>query len=212
MTLYPDVVKRVQEEIDSVVGRDRLPSFKDREYLPYTDAVAKEVFRWYPIVPMGFPHVSSEDDIYEGMFIPKGSILMPNVWLFLHDGANYKEPHAFRPERFLGESPEMDPRVLSFGFGRRVCPGRELADESMFLIIATSLAVFDVFKDKESRLEGDFVDPSIIFKPGVLSCPGPFQCEIKPRDAHAEFLLRAVEKDYPWEESDAKAFMGLEWE
>ena len=74
-----------------------------------------------------------EDDFYEGYFIPKGSILMANIHGFMHDPNTYTDPDAFRPERFMGSNPEMDPHALVFGFGRRVCPGRELADTSLWL-------------------------------------------------------------------------------
>ena len=80
MTLFPEVQRKAQEEIDRVIGTDRLPTFEDREDLPYVDAVVKEVLRWHPVAPMGVPHVSTEDDIYEGHFIPAGAIIMPNIW------------------------------------------------------------------------------------------------------------------------------------
>ena len=86
MMLFPDIQRKAQEEIDMVVGTDRLPSFDDRASLPYVDAIVKEVFRWHPILPMIFPHVSSRDDVYNGMFIPKGSIVISNIryefWLY----------------------------------------------------------------------------------------------------------------------------------
>lgn len=81
MTLYPDVQHKAQEEIDRVVGSDRLPGFQDRENLPYIDAIVKEVLRWHPVAPMGLAHVSTEDDICEGYLIPKGALLLPNIWL-----------------------------------------------------------------------------------------------------------------------------------
>jgi cytochrome P450 len=80
MTLFPDVQRQAQEEIDRVLGPDRLPKVADRARLPYIDAVVKEVLRWHPVAPMGIPHASSEDDTWEGHFIPKGSLLMPNIW------------------------------------------------------------------------------------------------------------------------------------
>ena len=76
MTVYPDVQKAAQEEM----GRDRLPTLADREHLPYIEAVVKETLRWHPVAPMSLPHTSTEDDICEGYFIPKGSMLLTNVW------------------------------------------------------------------------------------------------------------------------------------
>lgn len=80
MTLFPDVQARAQEEIDRVVGSGRLPTVADRDNLPYIEAVLKETFRWHPVAPMGLPHTSTEDDVVDGHFIPKGSMLFANVW------------------------------------------------------------------------------------------------------------------------------------
>jgi len=76
----PAVQKRAHAELWAVVGHDRLPKFEDRHSLPYIDAVIREVMRWNPAAPLGLPHVSTEDDIYEGYFIPQGSIMVANTW------------------------------------------------------------------------------------------------------------------------------------
>jgi cytochrome P450 len=80
LTLYPDVQRKAQEEIDRVVGVDRLPSYDDRGNLPYIDALVKEVLRWHPIAPMGLPHATDEDDVVNGYLIPKGAMLLANIW------------------------------------------------------------------------------------------------------------------------------------
>ena len=80
MMLHPHVLERAQAEIDSVTHGKRLPCFADRENLPYINALCREVLRWAPVAPMGLPHVNSEDILYEGYTIPKGSIVMPNIW------------------------------------------------------------------------------------------------------------------------------------
>ncbi|KAG1723174.1 cytochrome P450, partial [Suillus paluster] len=81
MTLYPDVQKKAQAEIDAVVGPDRLPSFADRESLPYIEALVKEVLRWNAVVPTSVPHRVTDDDIHDGYYIPKGSLIIANIWL-----------------------------------------------------------------------------------------------------------------------------------
>lgn len=80
MTLYPDVQKKAQEEVDRVVGSGRLPTMEDRGNLPYIEAIVNEVLRWHPVAPMGLPHTSTEDDICEGYLIPKGSMILANIW------------------------------------------------------------------------------------------------------------------------------------
>ena len=80
MTIHPEVQQKAREEIDRVVGTHRLPTFSDRESLPYVEAVLKESFRWQPIGPMGVPHVASQDDVFDEYLIPKGAMMLPNIW------------------------------------------------------------------------------------------------------------------------------------
>jgi cytochrome P450 len=80
MTLFPEVQRKAQQEIDRVIGSGRLPSFEDRVNLPYVDAIVKEILRWHPVAPMGLPHMTTEDDTCEGYLIPKGAYLMANIW------------------------------------------------------------------------------------------------------------------------------------
>ncbi|KAG7095910.1 hypothetical protein E1B28_006595 [Marasmius oreades] len=80
MLQYPEVMRKAQEEIDRVVGTGRLPEYRDRESLPYVEAVLSEVWRWGVPSPLNLPHCSTEDDFYRGMFIPKGTIVVANLW------------------------------------------------------------------------------------------------------------------------------------
>lgn len=90
MTAFPDIQKRAQDELDDVVGRDRMPTFSDYEHLHYIRAIVEEIFRWRPVTPIGVSHRVSEDDEYEGYHIPKGALVIPNVWYVLHKlGRNY---------------------------------------------------------------------------------------------------------------------------
>ncbi|QRW10686.1 cytochrome P450 family protein [Ceratobasidium sp. AG-Ba] len=123
MIYYPSVQKNAQEEIDRVVGKDRLPSYSDRSQLPYIEALYKEVLRWYPVIPLGVPHSlgSDKDDIFQGMRIPNNSMIVPNIWRMVRDPGTYRDPSIFNPERFLGRSgaSEKNPEDIIFGFGRR---------------------------------------------------------------------------------------------
>ncbi|THG93113.1 hypothetical protein EW026_g8030 [Hermanssonia centrifuga] len=80
MTLHPDVLQRAHAELDSVVGRNRAPTFEDKLDLPYIDAIVKEVLRWRPIAPLGIPRRCTKDDWYRGYFIPKGATIFENIW------------------------------------------------------------------------------------------------------------------------------------
>ncbi|KAG0702313.1 cytochrome P450 [Suillus ampliporus] len=190
MSLFPDVQRKAQAEIDAVVGPDRLPSFADRDSLPYIEALAKEVLRWNAVVPTSVAHRVTEDDIHDGYHIPKGSLIIANIWFMLNDPRTYADPSQFNPERFLakdGKGPETDPRTICFGFGRRICPGLHLADASVWISTAMSLAVFDISKVIENGVE---ITPELDPSSGTISHPKPFKCSIKPRSSNATGLIQ----------------------
>jgi len=178
MAQHPHIQKRVWDEIDSVVGRDRLPSFEDRENLPYLEALTKEVLRTHSTVPSGLPHCTTEDDVHDGYFIPKGSIVIANIWKMSQDPAIYANPSTFNPDRFLGPNPEQDPRDFVFGFGRRVCPGKLLADASVYITTAMCAAALNVSPVVEN---GKPVLPEYVPEGGIVSRILPFKCNIAPR-------------------------------
>ena len=163
MGAYPETQARAQAELDAVVGRARLPTFADFPHLPYVRAMVKEVLRWRPVGPMGVPHVSTEDDWYEGMFIPKGTICIPNVWHMNRDPEIFgKNTENFDPARYLdangdivhGMSDTKDHGHFSYGFGRRNCIGLHMANNSLFINIAIMLwaAKIERKKDASGRL------------------------------------------------------------
>ncbi|KAG7441676.1 cytochrome P450 [Guyanagaster necrorhizus] len=189
MTMFPEIQHRVQAEIDSVTGGERLPTLADRDEgrLPYTLAALQEVFRWHSPIPTGFPHRTMEDDTYNGYFIPKGSIVIYNIWQMSRDPEFYPHPDVFDPTRFLGPSPQLDPREVTFGFGRRICPGQHLAEASIFLTVARSLAAFNITKARDEN--GVIQEPVPGQVSGVLSDTLPFNCVIKPRSEKAVHLV-----------------------
>ncbi|KAG1878399.1 cytochrome P450 [Suillus tomentosus] len=176
MTLFPDVQKKAQAEIDAVVGPYRLPSFADRASLPYVEALTKEVLRWNIVISsidqqcsMSVDRSTIQDDIHDGYYIPKGSLIIINVWSMLNDPQTHANPSGFNPERFLakdGKEPERDPRTVCFGFGRRLCPGLHLADASIWISIAMSLAVFNVSKVVENGVE---ITPEVDYTSRMIS-------------------------------------------
>ncbi|KAH8651317.1 putative cytochrome P450 oxidoreductase OrdA-like protein [Xylariales sp. PMI_506] len=210
MALYPEVLRKAQEELDRVILRplDRLPTMSDRDSLPYIEAVVQEILRWQPVAVTGVPHTTTEDDIYEGYFIPKGSTILPNIWYFTRNPEVYTDPETFKPERFLGPEPETHPAKFVFGFGRRICPGRVLADHSLFLNVAQVLTVFNI--EKPIR-DGKEIAPKLEFEPGLITHPRPFEVVVKPRSQHHEQIIRNIEKKYPWEESDSAVLERMEY-
>ncbi|KAF9043017.1 putative monooxygenase [Panaeolus papilionaceus] len=191
MILYPEVQKKAQAELDAVVGRDRLPSISDKANLPYIRAVMTEVYRWAPAGPLSVPHAPKQDDEYDGMLIPKGSMVIPNVWKMLHDPEDYTNPMDFIPERFQGLDTEMDKiKNVSFGFGRRMCPGMYFAEGTFFAIVATTLATCDILPGLDEN--GKEVLPKYAYTSSVVSFPEPFEIRLRPRSIRASSLLTAV--------------------
>uniref|UniRef100_A0A0W0F1D1 Cytochrome p450 n=2 Tax=Moniliophthora roreri TaxID=221103 RepID=A0A0W0F1D1_MONRR len=137
MIAFPEAQHKAQDELDRVIGRGRIPTLDDMDNLPYMRAV----LRWRPASPMGVLHAALEDDVYEGYYIPKGCIVFPNVLAMNHDEATYgPNTNEFRPERFLNEDGMLKPSPpgtkdeghYTFGFGHRICPGRHIANNSLF--------------------------------------------------------------------------------
>jgi cytochrome P450 len=187
MVIYPDVQKRAQEEIDRIIGGSRLPSFSDKANLPYINAIAQETLRWHTLAPMGFPHMTTEDDTYKGYFIPKNTLLFPAVASITHDPEIYHDPIAFRPERYSKPYNEPLPSDVVFGFGRRACPGKWIAEQTMFLIIAQTLAVFNIGKHVDE--EGREIDVVYEQLPGVIARVKPFPHRIVLRtEGHRRFV------------------------
>ncbi|KAI0296290.1 cytochrome P450 [Multifurca ochricompacta] len=190
MVLFPDVQRKAQEEIDRVVGSSRLPNFDDREHLPYLAALYKELLRWHVIGPLGIPHSTTEDDWYGDYFIPKGSLVMTNLWQIANDPEIYDDPSAFRPERFLGAQSALDPHTFVFGFGRRGCPGQALAGATVYAFMSASLATLKFEPAPECPPSPEFIS-------GTVSHPKPFKCNIKPRSPSALETIRAVNAEHP---------------
>ncbi|GJE96464.1 cytochrome P450 [Phanerochaete sordida] len=192
MLLFPEVQQRAQEELDRVVGRDRLPDIADQDSLPYTASIVKELLRWRPIGPVAVPHRSTADDWYEGYFIPEGSLVIGNVWAILHDEERYPDPEAFKPERFLTAEGTLDPSVpdpsQAFGFGRRICPGRYFAQIALFLYISHMLAAFSIEKPVDEM--GNVVEPTRECEARKFWHPKPFKVKFKPRLEGLESMTR----------------------
>lgn len=125
----PRVQHKAQEELDRVIGLERVMTEADFLSLPYLQCVAKESLRLHPPTPLMLPHRANANVKVGGYDIPKGSNVHVNVWAVARDPAVWKDPLEFRPERFLEEDVDMkghDFRLLPFGAGRRVCPGAQL--------------------------------------------------------------------------------------
>ncbi|KZP19024.1 cytochrome P450 [Athelia psychrophila] len=192
MTLYPDVQRRAQTELNAILGKGDLPRFGDEHRLPYLMAVVKECLRWGVVFPFSVPHTSDHDDIYRGYHIPKGTMVMPNTWAIMNDPKHFPDPSAFKPERFLSADGKidpsvLDPEVLGFGYGRRICPGKEMAKGSLWLTAGSILATFDISKATDES--GAVVEPSGEYELRVIRHPKPFECTIRVRSGEIEQMI-----------------------
>ncbi|KAG2158441.1 cytochrome P450 [Suillus bovinus] len=190
MVLYPKVQARAQAEIDSVIGEtlERLPDWADRACMPYINAIIQETLRWFPVVPLGIAHAAINEDVYEGYYIPKGATILANAWSMARNPEKYPDPTKFIPERHMSkvvEEPSKhgpDNASFAFGFGRRVCVGRHVADASLFAAVVSILAVFRV-----ERAPGWNVGPDaegVKWTGGLTTCRHPvFPCIFTPRHA-----------------------------
>ena len=146
----PRIMAQVQQELDSVVGRDRNVTEEDLPHLPYLQAVVKETFRLHPSTPLSLPRIAAEGCEILGYHIPKGATLLVNVWAIARDPKEWANPLEFRPERFLegGEKAGVDVKgndfeVIPFGAGRRICAGMSLGLRMVQLLTATLAHSFD---------------------------------------------------------------------
>ncbi|KAJ7482245.1 cytochrome P450 [Mycena galericulata] len=198
MTRWPEIQRKAQEEIDSYVGRSRLPLFIDREHLPYTTAIVKETCRWRPVAPLGVPHATTEDDEYMGYFIPRGTTVVGSIWSIHQDASVYPDPTAFLPERFLdADGKEKNTEESKnfghhmFGFGRRFCPGATMADHAVWIFVARCLWALEILppSGSDGRQVIPDVSPLGFSSGGEASHPLPFACDIRGREGVSRTIL-----------------------
>lgn len=191
MIQNPEIQRKAQTAIDEAVSQlGRLPDFTEYRKLPYIDALVREVLRWRPVTPIAVPHAVIEDDVYKGYHIPAGATVLPNAYAIAHDPSVYgPNPAKFDPSRFMNASQtkineDMPMGYETFGYGRRICPGIQVAVESIWLVAISVLAVFDL-RPVEGEREG-FVK----YSSGMLIHADPFKMRFVPRSQEAVELIR----------------------
>ncbi|KAK0492743.1 cytochrome P450 [Armillaria luteobubalina] len=186
MTLHRNIQQRAQEEILSVIGPYRLPLLADRPNLPFVNAILQELFRWNPAIPLA-GHSARVSDVYRGFDIPAGTLVVANIWDLMHNEKWYPDSHTFNPSRHLTAHPPPLPTTLAFGWGRRSCPGSHLAESTVFMAIAMTLATCNILPSVDTQ--GSDVLPSVMYSSGMVIHPKPFQCQIVPHSQEALELL-----------------------
>ncbi|MEE6506783.1 hypothetical protein FKM82_007853 [Ascaphus truei] len=144
MLAYPEIQKKIQNEIDDVLGSQKCPSLEDRVRLPYTDAVIHEVQRFASIIPTGLPHAALYDIKFKGYTIPKDTQIITFLHSALYDVKYWDKPEQFNPGRFLDENGKFvkNEAHIPFGAGKRSCIGEALAKTEIFIFLVSLLQKF----------------------------------------------------------------------
>ena len=206
MLVFPEVQKKAQAEIDALIGGggdSRLPNTEDEGKLPYIRACIKETCRWMPTTVLGAaPHACTKEggDEYMGYHIPKGAIVVNNVYTLNMDEKRFPHPRQFRPERYVeagdnqslfdsAVNPDVSKRdQYTFGAGRHLCQGMHLAERSLFLGMARILWAFDVVPQLDSA--GNPIIPNIEdLTQGLVILPQPFKVQFKPRSEKRRLMV-----------------------
>ncbi|XP_028971940.2 cytochrome P450 2F3-like [Esox lucius] len=141
---YPKIQEHMQQEIDTVIGRERVPQMEDKKSLPFTDAVIHEVQRFLDIVPFNIPHYATKNISFRGYTIPQGTVILPLLHSVLRDQDHWATPTTFNPDHFLDENGnfQKNPAFFAFSAGKRACVGESLARMEIFLFLVSLLQRF----------------------------------------------------------------------
>ena len=144
---HPKIQDQSYEEITKAIGK-RSPSIEDEQSIPYVEALIMETLRYTGMTPLSIPHYSNGDSDLGGFFIPKGTIILPNLWSLSHNETYWPNPFEFDPQRFLENGKLLPPthiknkRLMPFSAGRRQCPGEVFARNGLFILVSLLLQKF----------------------------------------------------------------------
>ncbi|XP_034814865.1 cytochrome P450 2U1 isoform X5 [Pan paniscus] len=169
--------EKVHEEIERVIGANRAPSLTDKAQMPYTEATIMEVQRLTVVVPLAIPHMTSENTVLQGYTIPKGTLILPNLWSVHRDPAIWEKPEDFYPNRFLDDQGQLIKKetFIPFGIGKRVCMGEQLAKMELFLMFVSLMQSFAFALPEDSK------KPLLTGRFGLTLAPHPFNITISRR-------------------------------
>ncbi|KAJ7275075.1 cytochrome P450 [Mycena rebaudengoi] len=189
--VFPEAQRKVQEQLDRVVGLGRVPTFTDEADLVQVTAFYLESFRWRPVSAGGFAHRATKEIVWNGYLIPAGASVTGNHWSIARDPEIFPNPERFDPQRWVtpdGSGIREDLKtVFQFGFGRRVCPGSHVASKSLFINTALLMWAFRISQDAEKRID------TLGFTNTANVHPLPFAARFEPRQ-DAEQMKRLLRK------------------
>ncbi|XP_041970287.1 probable cytochrome P450 304a1 [Aricia agestis] len=178
MLLQPEIQDKIHEELDRVVGRDRLPNLDDRQRLPYTEACLREIMRYETLVPLGILHRAMVDTKLGGYDIPENTVVAVNLTSLHHNKELWGDPENFRPERFLedGKLCVRKDKSLPFGAGHRLCAGETYARQTMFQVFSGFMQAFEV-----STADGKPLKKPFRRIQGIITTVPEFWVRVTPR-------------------------------
>jgi cytochrome P450 len=173
LCVFQEAQLAAQEEIDRVIGQERMPDWPDMEKLPYCQALFKETLRWRSATILGgIPHAPTKDDYYRGYLLPAGIYIAGNLWAIHRDPKDFPEPDTFRPERYLGGNQRPYPNAKghnAFGWGRRSCSGQPLAEQGLSMAIVKMLWAFHSRPGLDEQVSPPFATAWVRNLPGRLT-------------------------------------------
>ncbi|KAG1805462.1 cytochrome P450 [Suillus subaureus] len=176
---HPLAQAKVHEELDMVIGSDRAPIFEDSSSLPQLHAFLLEALRWRPIVRIGFPHRATKDIFWQGYCIPEGATVYGCHWTISRDPIAFPDPDVFNPQRWLDSEgrlkDNMNSKLVTYGFGRRVCPGLHLANQSLYITLALLLWSFRIAQRPDAPIN------THAFSDVIIAHSAPFEIDVIPR-------------------------------
>ncbi|EGN94235.1 hypothetical protein SERLA73DRAFT_163227 [Serpula lacrymans var. lacrymans S7.3] len=188
--LHPEEQAKIQDELDMIVGSDRVPTFADHDMLPQLQAFVLETLRWRPITHLGFAHRATSDIIWKGYRIPAGATVYGVHWAITRDPVVFPDPERFNPQRWFDSEGKLrtDIKAFTFGFGRRACPGNHVANRSIYINAALLLWSFRFSQNPLAPID------SMAFEDSIVAHPRPFDVNFEPRKE--EKVLRQMMEDY----------------
>ncbi|KAM4042290.1 cytochrome P450 2K4-like [Anomaloglossus baeobatrachus] len=169
MMKYPEIQKKVQNEIEKVIGLAQ-PQMEHRKEMPYTDAVIHEIQRFGDIAPAAVPHATTRDVTFRGYFIPKGATVITLIHSALRDKDYFEKPEEFYPEHFLDSAGNFkkNEAFIPFSIGKRSCAGETLAKMEIFIFFTSLLQNFTFLPPAGAKLD---LTPAM----GSTNAPQPYE-------------------------------------